>query len=193
MRVSEKRAGGNSVGGDEVDITSFLSPMVGSFFGVCVGFIINYRYQKHIRDKTKTNYINMIKNELSTCSILLSEDGVMTLPSNNWASIVNSGGLSLFDKEEELLSLNFIYQAISDYNYISKDNTYTPWDYISEKYKDKAHPPEGRLVYIRKCLQEEIEKLVKEEWMNPTQATITIKADETGAYFETKSKYWFWR
>ena len=42
-------------------------------------------------------------------------------------------------------------------------------------------------------MQEEIEKLVKEEWMNPTQATITIKADETGAYFETKSKYWFWR
>jgi len=170
-----------SVGGDEVDITSFFSPMVGSFFGVCVGFIINYKYQKHIRDKTKINYINMIGDELLTCSTVLSEDDILTLPSNNWASIINSGGLSLF-KGEELAGLNYIYQTISNYNYLSIDNLYNPWDNISKK-------PEDRLLYTRKRLQERIKILMEKEWMNPTQATITIKADEAGAYFGTKSKY----
>lgn len=162
-----------------MEITSFISPMVGSFFGVCLGFIINYEYQKHIRNKTKVNYINMISNELWICSKFLSDDGILTLPSNNWASIINSGGLSLF-KGEELVGLNYIYQEIFDYNYISKDNIYVPWDHIiTEK-------TESQLLYARRRLQEDIKKLMEKEWMDRTQATITIKADEAGAYFETK-------
>lgn len=164
-----------------MDITSFISPMVGSFFGVCLGFIINYEYQKHIRNKTKVNYIKMIGDELWACSEFLSKDDILTIPSNNWASIINSGGLSLFNGEE-LVGLNYIYQEISNYNYISKDNIYIPWDYIHKK-------TEGQLLYARKQLQEDIKNLKEKEWMNPTQATITIKADEAGAYFGTKSKY----
>ena len=123
----------------------------------------------------------MIGDELWACSEFLSKDDILTIPSNNWASIINSGGLSLF-KGEELVGLNYIYQEISNYNYISIDNLYIPWDNISKK-------PEDQLLYARNQLQKDIKNLKEKEWMNPTQATITIKADEAGAYFGTKSKY----
>jgi hypothetical protein len=104
------------------------SPLVGSFFGVFLGFLVNYAW-KGVNDKLRRlNYIKLFRYEFNQANVTLEKDNEDELfinplkerqPSklqiDSWTSAINNGDLRLF-RSHEVDCLSRIYSQIKNYN-----------------------------------------------------------------------------
>jgi len=97
-------------------LQGFLPPIVGSFFGVTLGFLVENRVEKRRQERLRTQYTRGLKSEITQSIGLLKNRLLQLLPDDLWKSLVSSGDLALFpfDQREDLRQAYF---AIGKCNY----------------------------------------------------------------------------
>jgi len=94
----------------------FASLFLAPFFGVLLGFAVNYIYQ-YFKDKSlKSKYLKFFRNEIALSIERLQSRKGKLLPIERWESVVNSGDLRLF-LSEETNQLSRAYFGIRNFNY----------------------------------------------------------------------------
>lgn len=119
----------------------------------------------------------MIRSEIGLCIDLLKLPKVHSLPVDHRTSIVNSGGLKLFDVDTELYSLNIDYMKIQGYNNIAKKyDEKIDWEKIGDSVAFKAFDDNDyplsmdeikQLLDDKKWLLINLEETKKAKWLNP--------------------------
>ena len=136
---------------------AFLPP----FFGVLAAFGINYLHQLYKNRNDRIKYIGMIRSEIVSCLDILEQDRIRILPIDRWTSILNSGGLKLFDVDKEIEPLTKVYSHIQRYNH------YPWWNVEFDKWSDakKDDSFDKERMDDRELLLSEIGQLKSEEWI----------------------------
>jgi hypothetical protein len=99
-----------------LDLESIVGPVIGSFFGVWLGFLVNNYANKRKRTRLRKEYTKGLKSEIQQAIGLLENRLLQLLPEDLWKSLVNSGDLALFPftQREDLPQAYF---AIGKCNY----------------------------------------------------------------------------
>ncbi|HPE62611.1 MAG TPA: DUF4062 domain-containing protein [Methanothrix sp.] len=116
----------------------------------------------------KIKYIQMIRSEIMLCIAVLEQDTVQPLPVDRWTSVVNSGALKLFEEKVELESLSKNYYKIQRYNVHVGTYANISWNRL---YREKGWSMPlfqvKQFLKSREDLQDELKKLMDEDWLNP--------------------------
>jgi len=153
-----------------------IGPLIGAFFGVGLGFWVNNRHNRKLREERKLFFRNLLMHEAKR-SIKLIKGNVNLIPVDAWNAIVNSGDITLF--ENKAIELSDIYFQIQNYNYEAK--------IIREAYEfsdlSMIDPETGETIsrgsFLKKNLDEKtipqlLEKLTElEKWIRPLAGTVS--------------------
>jgi hypothetical protein len=177
----------------------YNSPLIGSFIGVVLGFLVNYAWRWIANKRKRLFYIKLFETEFNRMLITLREDknyGVFInplkekLPSklqiDNWISAVNIGDLRLFEFTH-VDSLSGIYSKIKKYNEDVElyKNITANWGFpINSDIETSSlyYSPRKRLGELNDSLLAGITTIKNENWMN------------TKHWWQYKENWWqFWK
>jgi hypothetical protein len=98
---------------------NYIPPLLGSFFGVLVGFYMNNRHRAELDRIDKSFFLYLLRLEIERSRRLLLADRVNLLPTETWNSIEGSGRITLFSRDLAD-RLGKTYSDCRFYNYEAK-------------------------------------------------------------------------
>jgi hypothetical protein len=159
------------IGGSQIN-----SPLIGSFLGVVLGFLINYGFQYWRNRNDRIYYMKAITAEIDFCISCLNHSTVF-LSTDGWDAALNSGVLRHFE-HDQVARLSKAYHGIKRFN-------------VLVDYWNQGMLTVSAIETRQSRLLQELKDL--KDLLNPSVPL--IKADEAGAYYSTRAMYcWqFWK
>ena len=154
-------------------LQGFLPPIVGSFSGVTLGFLVEHWLEKRRRNRLRGEYTRGLKSEITQCIDLLKKRLLQLLPDDLWKSLVSSGDLAIFpfDQREDLRQAYF---AIGKCNYEfirARD--------LGEKFRAEADTPSKQ-------------QQIGSAWKATTDSAYHM-TDSTRSFLEGLANHPWWR